>query len=196
MRAYSFILDHIPQDIESFIDIGCGKGEVGFLAGVDRRFNIKRMVGLDAFGPYIEFCKDHSIYNETHHFELRDISDNPLPFNEAEFDVTLLSQVIEHLSPEDGTSLLAELDRITAKRIIVVTDNFWTEGIHTETGNPFQEHHSRWTVDKFKDLGYRVFGIGAFRYQIPFNSVARMMEIAVRRLPSLSRNVLAIKDRT
>jgi len=76
----------------------------------------------------------------------------------------------------------------------VVTDNFWTEGVHKETGNPYQEHHSRWRVKDFKDRGFRVMGIGAFHYQIPSNSLSRVLQLVTRRLPSL-RNILAVKDK-
>lgn len=195
MRAYAYILDHIPQDARSLVDIGCGRGEIGFLARADRRFNLKKIVGLDAFPAYVDFCKHHRIYDEIHQFELRNIAKNPLPFSNSEFDVSVLSQVIEHLSPQDGSAILDELDRITARRIIVVTDNFWTEGIHKETENPYQEHRSRWGVKDFEKLGYRVFGIGAFRYEVPLHSLSRVLQVAVRRFPSLSRNILAVKDR-
>ncbi len=195
MRVYSFILDQIPQDASSLVDIGCARGDVGFLVRTDIRFNLKRTVGIDAFPTYVKFCQDHKVYDEIYQIELKNVVQNKLPFKDSEFDVSVLSQIIEHLSPEDGSAILDELERITARRIIVVTDNFWTEGVHKETGNPYQEHRSRWSVKDFKERGYRVIGIGAFRYQFPSHSLSRVLQLGARRLPSLSRNILAVKDK-
>ncbi|GAG78516.1 unnamed protein product, partial [marine sediment metagenome] len=56
------LLEEIPKDVESLIDVGCGRGIVGAMARIYR--TPKRLVGVDIFQDCIDFCKKYNIYDE------------------------------------------------------------------------------------------------------------------------------------
>lgn len=189
MRAYSYVLDHIPASAKSLVDIGCGKGELGYLARADTRFHFERVVGIEAFSQFADFVKKHNVYDDF----LNVVLGQKLPFRDGEFDVSVLSQVIDHLTGKDGVAILEELERITKMRVLIVADNVEHDA-QTEFINPYQEHQSDWTVNDFKIRGYQVYGIGAFKHPLPSHALERIMQMMVRRLPTLSRHILAVKD--
>lgn len=188
MRAYQFILAHLPRDIVSLLDIGFGGGEVAYLVRADPDFHIKKIVGVEAFKPFVNFVEKHHIYDEVYHATI----ESHLPFRDKEFDVLILSQMLDHLKPSDANDILQEAERVAKKLIIIVADNVDHDG-QTEFLNPYQRHLSNWKASDFNRLGYTVYGIGAFRYPLP-HALARFAEIAVRRVPSLSRHILAVKE--
>ena len=149
------LLEEIPKDVESLIDVGCGRGIVGAMTRIYR--NPKRLVGVDIFQDYIDFCKKYSIYDELHRLDLRQ---TPLPFQNREFSVATCIETIEHLPKNRGEKLLEELHRI-ADTIIVSTPSSYLKQPKSHVGrNLFQAHVSKWTVEDFKKRGYDVKGVG------------------------------------
>ena len=149
------LLEEIPTDLTSLIDIGCGRGIIGALTRIYR--TPKRLVGVDIFQKYLDFCEKYRIYDELFQLDLRQI---PLPFNNGEFDVATCIETIEHLSKKQGGRLLKELNRI-AKIVIVSTPTFYFKQPKSHTQhNPHQAHLSKWTVKDFKQRGYYVKGVG------------------------------------
>jgi 2-polyprenyl-3-methyl-5-hydroxy-6-metoxy-1,4-benzoquinol methylase len=151
------ILERIPVETNSIVDVGCGRGVIGALVRIYRK--PKRLVGIDAFRPYLDFCRHHYFYDELYQYDLRQI---PLPFSYKEFDVATCIEVIEHLPKNNGVNLLNELERI-AKKVILTTPNvsFKQEALDN---NPFQKHLSRWFVKDFIERGYTVKGVGDFMF--------------------------------
>lgn len=147
------ILEQIPINACSIIDVGCGRGIVGALVRIYR--HPKRLVGIDAFSPYLDFCRYHNFYDELYQYDLRNI---PLPFKDKEFDVATCIEVIEHLPKNSGIQLLKELERI-AKKVIVTTPN---GSLPQEAldNNLFQRHLSNWYVKDFIKQGFAVKGLG------------------------------------
>jgi 2-polyprenyl-3-methyl-5-hydroxy-6-metoxy-1,4-benzoquinol methylase len=82
----------IPMDVESLLDLGCGRGIVGALCRIYRA--PRRLVGLDAGEPYLSFCWEHRLYDELVRWDLNEL---PPPFGDEEFDVVTVVEVIEHL---------------------------------------------------------------------------------------------------
>jgi 2-polyprenyl-3-methyl-5-hydroxy-6-metoxy-1,4-benzoquinol methylase len=150
------ILDAIPVEARSLLDVGCGGGVIGALCRIYR--SMDRMVGVDAHGPALELCRRHSFYDDVLDF---DITSGSLPFGEATFDVVTCIEVIEHVGREDGLRLLDELERV-GRYVIVTTPNGFLEQEEL-AGNPLQRHLSGWTVADFSKRGYRVQGIGGMR---------------------------------
>lgn len=149
------LLQEIPTDLTSLIDIGCGRGIVGALTRIYR--TPKRLVGVDIFQEYLEFCEKYRIYDEL--FQI-DLSQTSLPFNDEEFNVATCIETIEHLSKKQGELLLKELSRI-ANIVIVSTPSFFFKQPKSHTQhNPHQAHMSKWTVKDFKQRGYYVKGVG------------------------------------
>ncbi len=107
------ILKLIPINVKSLIDIGCGRGIIGAIVRIYREPT--RLVGIDIFRPYLDFCHKMNVYDELYE---RDLRKTHLPFDEKEFDVAACIEVIEHIPKENGLKLLKELERI-AKTVIV-----------------------------------------------------------------------------
>jgi hypothetical protein len=148
------ILDAIPIDCRSLVDVGCGRGIIGALCRVYRA--PERLVGIDGFEPYIDFCRRMNFYDEMDLLELKNL---PLRFKTREFHVATCIEVIEHLPKDGGEALLDELERIAP--VIILT----TPGIYFDQdeydGNPFQKHLSYWKANEFRQRGYLVYGVGA-----------------------------------
>ena len=165
------LLEEIPKDVESLIDVGCGRGIVGAMTRIYR--NPKRLVGVDIFQDYIDFCKKYSIYDELHRLDLRQ---TPLPFQNNEFTVATCIETIEHLPKNHGEKLLEELHRIADTIIVSTPSAYFKQPKSHVKRNPFQAHVSKWTVEDFKKRGYDVKGVG--------NLAAHKLAIPTRKLTS------------
>ncbi|GEM_PF-1884771 len=83
-------------------------------------------------------------------------------FGENQFDVCVTFDVIEHLTKEDGLKLLADMEKIASKRVIIFTPNGFLPQQGFEKGD-FQEHLSGWDVDEMRKLGYNVIGLNGLK---------------------------------
>ena len=149
------LLEEIPKDVESLIDVGCGRGIVGAMTRIYR--TPERLVGVDIFQDYIDFCKKYNIYDELHRLDLRR---TPLPFQDNEFTVATCVETIEHLPKRHGEKLLEELHRIAETIIVSTPTVYFRQPTSHVKNNPFQAHVSKWTVEDFKKRGYNVKGVG------------------------------------
>jgi len=176
------LLEEIPKNVESLIDVGCGRGIVGALTRIYR--NPTRLVGVDIFPSYIDFCKKFSLYDEVY---LMDLRKTPLPFRNHEFGVATCIEVIEHMHKEYGERLLDELQRIADMIIVSTPSHFFKQPKYHVDLNPFQAHVSKWTVSDFRKRGYEVRGVG--------NLAIRNLAFPIRKLtcrfPRLYQNLLA-----
>jgi 2-polyprenyl-3-methyl-5-hydroxy-6-metoxy-1,4-benzoquinol methylase len=185
--ALNRVLDAIPLETSSLVDVGCGRGIIGALCRIYREPG--RLVGVDGYEPYLSFCTRYRFYDECIRWELEK---RPLPFADKEFEVATCIEVIEHLTKEVGGDLLGELGRI-ARRVIVSTPNVFFEQAQYD-GNPHQAHRSLWTVRDFQKVGFKVYGVGGMKV---FGKTVKYLSAAggplTRYLPSLSSSVLCIK---
>lgn len=169
------LLGMIPLETNSLIDLGCGRGIIGALMRIYR--SPKKLVGVDVFQPYIDFCKQFRFYDEVHKWDLREI---PLPFKDKEFEVATCIETIEHLPKKKGQQLLDELERL-ANRVIITTPNKRPPGTQEAyDGNPFQQHLSMWETSDFQKKGYK---IGGFRKLL--RTQRRPIRILITALPKL-----------
>lgn len=194
-----------PHEIERYItrytkaapnilDVSTGLGKNGYLIRIfSKPFYL---VGVDIFRPYLELVKHHRIYDDV---VLCDVS--KLPFIENSFEVTVVSEVIEHLEKENGLLLLTEADRISKHRIIVATPNKPPArgGIETDEGyNQYEAHRSSWRVSDFKTRGFQVFGMGFYfsrffgRYE---QYIDLLFSYSTMKLPNLAAELVAVKEK-
>jgi 2-polyprenyl-3-methyl-5-hydroxy-6-metoxy-1,4-benzoquinol methylase len=176
------LLEEIPKDVESLIDVGCGRGIVGAMTRIYR--TPKRLVGVDIFQDYIDFCKKYSIYDELHRLDLRQ---TPLPFQDNEFTVATCIETIEHLPKNRGEKLLEELHRIADTIIVSTPSVYFKQPKSHVKRNPFQAHISKWTVEDFKKRGYNVKGVG----NIAMHKLAIPTRKVTCRFPRLYQFLLA-----
>ena len=146
-------LHFVPTGLESVLDAGCGRGIVGALVRIYREPN--RVVGIDAYDPYLQFCRRTGMYDQLIEHDLRKA---PLPFKSNEFDLATSLEVIEHLPKADGVRLLEELERVSRIVIVSTPNRFFKQDPYDD--NPFQSHVSRWKVGDFVRRGYSVYGAG------------------------------------
>lgn len=150
------VLDTIPEDIESLLDLGTGRGTVGALCRIYRE--TRMVVGVDFHLPYLSFVKEYSLYDELLRIDLRE---GQLPFKERSFDVVTLIEVIEHLPKRAGHQLIRESERLAKRRVIISTPNVQFDQPNYD-GNPLQTHQTVWSYAELKALGYKVYGVGSF----------------------------------
>lgn len=205
---FSSLSDHFIQTLErectgrgdckTLLDIGCGKCSPIY------RFSTKidYTVGVDVFEPAIEESKKLKIHNEYKTIECKGIDS---AFQKDSFDCVCALDLIEHLSKEDGLKLIDSMERIARKKVIIFTPNgFLFQGIHDN--NPYQQHLSGWEVDEMKAMGYRIIGIGGFKFlkgevakikwrpEFFWRRISLLSQIIVTNRPNLAFAILCIKD--
>ena len=183
----AYIMEAIPVDAASLLDVGCGGGVIGALCRIYR--DTDRLIGIDAYAPVLELCRRHAFYDECMQL---DVGNGALPFADSSFDVVTCVEVIEHLEKAQGLALLDELERI-GRRVIVTTPNGFLEQGEL-AANPLQRHRSGWTVREFATRGYTVRGVGAM---LVFGRHRRFISSALapvtRVIPSLSELLLCVR---
>jgi 2-polyprenyl-3-methyl-5-hydroxy-6-metoxy-1,4-benzoquinol methylase len=147
-------LERAIGDSGSVLDIGCGYPSP--IRGFSKKFYA---VGVDAFAPSIEKSRAEGIHND---YLMVDVLDVGSKVDEKSFDCVLAADLIEHMTKEEGLKLLAMMERIAKKRVVVFTPNgFLPQGEYG--GNPFQVHKSGWTADEMRKRGYRIVGINGHK---------------------------------
>lgn len=111
LRRLSVVLERC-RDASSLLDVGCAHGILASaLAG-----SIKRVVGVDQmrFGTVVENGWSHRVCDA-----------ESLPFTDGEFDTVTALEVIEHQPDGKFERVLAELRRVTSRRLIITVP--WKE---------------------------------------------------------------------
>jgi SAM-dependent methyltransferase len=144
---------HICKEARSFLDVGCGTGEV--MKVVNLRENGNYRVGVDIFRPSLKWCRKNQIYDEVILCDIRH-----LPFRNGSSDVAFCVEVIEHLPKDDGYRLIEDLEGLSLKQVLfeLPVGTGPTRG-HLWDGNVYQLHRSGWTFDEFRKKGYKVRGM-------------------------------------
>lgn len=192
------LLDRLIGDADSLLDVGCGSASPVYLA--TRR--IPHSVGVDGYAPALEQSRAQGLHRDYRHLDVMTIGD---AFKPRSFDVVVCSEVIEHVSKDDGYRLMISLERLARKRVIIATPNgFVPQAAHD--GNRLQEHLSGWRVWDFEDRGYRVLGFGGWRpmkgayadpkwWPKPFWwRVSMLTDPLLERWPEQSFQLVAVKE--
>jgi 2-polyprenyl-3-methyl-5-hydroxy-6-metoxy-1,4-benzoquinol methylase len=183
----SRILNAIPANARTLLDVGCGRGIIGALCRIYREMD--RQVGIDGYAPSLELCRRHAFYDELLDRRLEAL---PLPFAAHEFDVATCIEVIEHLPKPAGLALLAELERV-AKCVVVSTPNGFLAQSDLDA-NPLQRHRSGWSVADFERRGYRVRGVGGMKvFGRHRRLLSAALEPATYYAPRLSELLLCVR---
>ena len=152
--SYEYQLKKAVGDSQSLLDLGCG-----YPSPIKSFSSRLYSVGVDIFEPSIEKSKAESIHNE---YKKLNILDAGNEFKERSFDCALASDVIEHLSKENGEKLIKIMEGLASKKVVIFTPNgFLHQPTHDE--NEYQEHLSGWSVQEMRDKGYKVTGINGWK---------------------------------
>ena len=151
---YRVELEKAVGNCKTLLDVGCGPDSP------IKPFSGKLYsVGVDAFRPSIEKSKKEGIHNK---YYMTDVLKIGKLFKAGSFDCVLASDLIEHLTKEDGCKLLDIMEKIARRKVIVFTPNgFMPQGEFG--GNPWQIHKSGWYVDEMRGRDYKVIGINGLK---------------------------------
>jgi len=97
------MLDVIPKDVRSVLDVGCGDGRLTNRL-TERTAGLPlRVVGVDQSAEALQYVRT----------ERRLANADALPFSDDEFDVVMATELIEHLPRRAYRRTLRELKRVS-----------------------------------------------------------------------------------
>lgn len=153
--SYPWIMRHSLGDAITVLDVGCGDGALMTLINMDKKYKV---TGVDLFEEDLKKAKSSGVYKKLILQDVRKIDQI-----KEKFDVVFCSQVIEHLTKNEGMKLLKNMENLAKKKVIVATSVGFLpyNPIEGDSGeNPLQEHKSGWEVEDFKNRGFMVYGQG------------------------------------
>jgi len=196
-KNYEKELEKLTLDCKSLLDVGCGNN-----SPIKHFSNKLYTVGVDAYIPSIEKSKNQGIHNDYLNIDVMDIGKKIHP---KSFDCVLASDLIEHLTKENGLKLIKMMEEIATKKVIIFTPNgFLPQGEYDN--NPWQIHHSGWDVEEMQDLGYKIIGINGWKSLrgeyaiIKFKPIflwtllSDITQLYVRNKPKYAFQILCVKE--
>lgn len=224
---YSFLSDvtaHIPftyfwtfrksfdGKIKSVLDLGCNDGRIleFVFAG-----NIPKLefTGVDLYEDYLEGARKKKIYKNLYKLDVR--RKNWGKIEKRKYDLVLCSQLIEHLTKQEGNRLIKKMEFLSKKRVMIATPNGFQKFNPLENhiwdeyeSNLDQGHKSGWITEEFRKRGYKVYGQGLnivygansiirklpkFTYPV-FFIISFMLSPIIYFYPKIAYNLIAIKD--
>ena len=150
----SSLIEYLKKEFSncnSVLDLGCGYNSL--IQYCDVPFS----VGVELFEPYLEESKKKGIHNEYIKADIRKVELKP-----RSFDVVMAIDVLEHLTKEEGLSLIKKMEKWSKKKIIIFSPNgfVWQDGYDN---NLLQEHKSGWSVEDLEKLEFKVYGINGWK---------------------------------
>ena len=145
---YDLLLDHIPLDTETLIDVGSGYGIFGYI--ISKARNVKKLISIDPFNYIVPHYTDH--YCRTWQEFYLSIS------FDFKVDVIVSTEMIEHMDKGEAMMFLDQVKKVADKVIIATPYKF--EEQEPYDGNEFQLHKCVITSDDLKELGYSVYYFG------------------------------------
>ncbi|WP_164669963.1 hypothetical protein [Virgibacillus doumboii] len=138
---------------KSILDAGVGFGKYGMLCReykdiVHGRYNkedwVTEIVGIEGYTQYQNPVHNY-VYDKVYYGLIEDV----LPYIVRSFEVTLLIDVLEHFTKDDGKKIIYQLLDISdflyiATPIIVKKQSYLF--------NELEEHKSQWALEDFKDF--------------------------------------------
>ena len=192
------------------LDLGCGYGHWSHLLKTHYSPNHPpsesqvAVTGVDIFEGNVTFCQRSGFYDQV-------VCQDAIVFLAAQtddaFDTIIATELIEHLTREQGICLMEHLERVAAQTVILSTPNFACirPGSETMVGyNEWEHHLSVWQPKDFAARGYSVRGIshkfyhskvrGLYRLLRTFQTLDGMSRAWAETHPRSSLNLLAAKN--
>jgi hypothetical protein len=131
---------------DTVLDLGCGHHSL------IQYCKVPSSVGLELFEPSLQESKRKGIHSDYIKADLTSVE-----FKPNSFDAVIALEVLEHLSKQEGTELLAKMESWARKKVIITAPNgyIWQDAYDN---NKFQEHRSGWSADELRKLGFKVIG--------------------------------------
>lgn len=182
------------SDCNTILDLGCGYNSP------IQHCKVPFSVGVELFEPYLQESKKKGIHNKYIKADIRKVE-----FKPKSFDAVFCSEVLEHLTKEEGYELVKKMEKWARKKIIIKTPNgyLWQDGYDS---NPLQEHKSGWGVEEFQKLGFNIYSIsgwkqlkgykGSIKYkpQLLWYLISELTQKVVYWYPKFAFQLFAIKQ--
>ena len=139
------------KDCESILDLGCGP------SSKIQHYKVRK-VGVEAHEPTFLKAQGSGTHDKLIQMDVRKISK---AFSPNSFDAVVALDLIEHLKKSEGFCLLADMERIARKRVIVFTPNGFMP--QTKKNENLQEHLSGWMSEEFGNRNYEVYGMNGLK---------------------------------
>jgi ubiquinone/menaquinone biosynthesis C-methylase UbiE len=156
------ILKKELKNCHSILELGCGKSSpLQNLKGQHYK------VGVDLYEPYLAESKKARIHDRYIKADIRKIN-----FKKNSFDAVVLLDVLEHLTKDEGNSLIGKMEKWAKKKMIVFTPNGYVCQEEYDK-NKLQLHKSGWNVNEFKKACFKVYGINGWKFLRGFRARIR-----------------------
>lgn len=140
----TLILDALKEmKFGSLLEVGCNSGPN--LMNIQRDFPVAKLAGFDLNAEAIKVAKK-VLKNKV---SLGVGTVRYIPWQDKTFDVVLCDAVLMYVQPKDVAQVMAELERVARKAIIIV-DRFATED--SVCGHVWGRNYTK----LLKDMGYKV----------------------------------------
>jgi ubiquinone/menaquinone biosynthesis C-methylase UbiE len=166
-RVREYIIQKIPKDVKSILDVGCGNGWVAkeFLPKSKQVYSLDISVTNPAIAT--------KLFPSEKHFGITADSFH-LPFNDNSFDCVIASEIIEHVF--DPSAFIKELFRVVKKGGSLVITTPYNEKIiyylciHCNNKTPANAHIHSFDEKKLESL-YSGKDLESFKYETFGNKV-------------------------
>jgi len=133
---------------ETVADVGCSDGRGSEVLG---RLN---STGFDIYEPAL---RQAVVWGRRRRAVLADV--RHLPARDSAFDVVVSLDVVEHFAKSEALELIAELERVARRLVVLLTPNGFVPQPPGED-EPWQEHRCGFHATELEALGYAVTGRG------------------------------------
>ncbi len=147
---------------QTVLDVGCGRGPF-------KIFSEYESTGVDVYPDALIRAQANGYYHKLMKCDARE-----LPFKDKSFDVVTCMQLIEHISKDEGKALIAKLERIARKKVVIMTP--WGFYRIADKENPYMSHLCGWLPEEFAQTGYRVRTFYALRMRFSDNPVIQVLD--------------------
>ena len=149
----------VRKDVVTVLDVGCGmlydnnpaSEDILLSCFADKRYKV---AGFDIFEEAVAFRKKGYPKGEYFVMDARNL--NSLT---QRYDLVMAHHVIEHLTKEEGLTLLKNIEKVAIKQIIIGTpigfvNTDYAVALHN---NEHDRHHSGWQPLFFENRGYTIY---------------------------------------
>jgi len=160
---YDLILQRIPIDCKTVLDVGAGSGIFGYILRVTR----PKIQKLETVEPFVHYPLKHydCVYNMTwKDWFAKNLNNH--------YDILVATEVIEHMDKKDAVDFL-ENSKSIAKKVIVATPIFF-ENQGNYDNNPFQEHKCLMNINDFKKAGFKTYIVASLNIPKKFKISSRI----------------------
>jgi len=184
-------MGRLIQPHETVADVGCSDGRGSEVLGT------LNSTGFDIYEPAL---RQAVVRGRRRRAVLADV--RQLPARDGAFDVVVSLDVVEHFPKTEALALIAELERVARRLVVLLTPNGFIPQPPGED-EPWQEHRCGFHASELEALGYSVRGRGGpAAWRGPYGSfrggsLGQLAAVAVaplaNRRPTASFHLLGVK---